>query len=254
MNFKFPIRGLVSDFLESIRFLTVIPIPLKSEGNLARAMFFFPLVGCLMGILTVFLTHILSLDLFLRLEALGLVTFPILLSGGLHLDGLADFSDGFFGGRSKSDVLRIMRDSRIGTWGTLGVILVLFWKWELLTSLSVRSGALILSLTASRWAQVVLAYFLPYANPEGGLGEAVAKKVKIRELVGATAFLTLVIFFLKGPGVLCFMALIPFLGALGFFFHKRVDGVTGDLLGAASELTEVYLLFVLFLIRSGEYR
>ena len=247
--------NILRDFLQAVRFLTLIPIPFfKKEGDLARSMFFFPLVGCLLAILTVFLTHILSLDLFLRLEALGLMSFPILLSGGLHLDGLADFSDGFFGGRSKEDVLKIMRDSRIGAWGTLGILLVLFWKWELLTSLSVRTSALVLSMTASRWGQVALAYFLPYANPEGGLGQSVAKKVRVRELIGATAFLTIVIFFLKGPGILCLMALIPFLGALGFFFYKRIGGVTGDLLGAASELTEVYLLFVFFLIRSGEYR
>ncbi len=246
---------LVNDFLQAVRFLTLIPIPfLKKETDLARSMFFFPLVGCLMAMVTVFLTHILSLDLFLRLEALGLLTFPILLSGGLHLDGLSDFCDGFFGGRTKEDTLKIMKDSRIGAWGTLGILLALFWKWELLTSLSVRASALILSMTASRWGQVVLAYFLPYANPEGGLGQSVAKKVKIRELIGATAFLTLVIFFLKGPGLLCFLALVPFLGALGFFFYKRIGGVTGDLLGAASELTEVYLLFIFFLIRSGEYR
>lgn len=243
---------MISNFAEAVRFLTVIPLPSKGEEeNLAGAMFFFPWVGFLIGVVSLFIVQILSLDAFVRLETLGLVTFPILLSGGLHLDGFADFSDGFFGGKTKEDILRIMRDSRIGAWGAVGVVLILFWKWELLASIPGRGGAVLLSLTASRWAQVVLAYFLPYANPEGGLGKRVAKKIKIRELIGATAFLSLVVFFLRGGGVLCFIALLPFLAAIGFIFFKKVGGITGDLLGAASEMSEVFILLTLFLIRSG---
>lgn len=243
---------MISSFAQAVRFLTVIPFPFKGkEENLAGAMFFFPLVGFLMGLVSLFMVQILSLDAFVRLEALGLVTFPILLSGGLHLDGLADFSDGFFGGKTKEDVLRIMKDSRIGVWGAVGVVLILFWKWELLASIPGRGGAVLLSLTASRWSQVVLAYFLPCANPEGGLGKSVAKKVKVRELIGATVFLSIVVFFSRASGLLCFIALLPFLTAIGFVFFKRMGGITGDLLGAVSELSEVFVLFTIFLIKSG---
>jgi adenosylcobinamide-GDP ribazoletransferase len=101
---------------------------------------------------------------------------------------------------------------------------------------------------------VVLAYFLPYANPSQGLGEAVAKKVKVRELVGATAFLAIVVFLMKGAGTLCFLALLPFLAGAGFLFAKRVGGITGDLLGAASEAAEVFVLLILFVIKSGSYQ
>ncbi len=246
---------MFSEFLEAIRFLTVLPIPgREKEASLARAMFFFPLVGFLIGVATLALTQLLSFDLFIRLEALSLVTLPILLSGGLHVDGFSDFLDGFFGGKEKTEVLTIMRDPRIGVWGALGVLLLLFWKWELLASLSGRGAAVLFALTASRWAQVVLAYFLPYANPKGGLGQSVAKKVSVRELAGATAFLSLIIFLSRGAGVLCFLALLPFLAGLGLIFHKRIGGVTGDLLGAASEMTEVFIFLIFFLMKSGSYR
>ena len=246
---------MISYFLEAVRFLTILPLPHSGKKqDLARAMFFFPFVGFLIGILSLVLTQILSLHVFIRLETLGLVTFPILLAGGLHVDGFADFCDGFFAGKNKEAILQIMRDSRIGVWGALGTALLLFWKWELLASFSGRSEALLLALTASRWAQVVLAYFLPYAHPSGGLGEGVAKKVKIRELTGATAFLALLIFFLGAKGLICFMALLPFLAGIGFLFWKRLGGVTGDLLGAASEMTEVFVFFILFLIRSSHYQ
>lgn len=246
---------MVSYFLHAVRFLTVLPLPGKEkEKNLARAMFFFPLVGFLIGIISLVMVQGLSLPVFIRLEALGLVTFPLLLSGGLHLDGFADFCDGFFGGKDKEEVLQIMRDSRIGVWGAAGVTLLFFWKWELLASLSHRGSALLLALSASRWAQVVLAYFLPYANPRGGLGEGVAQKVRIRELAGASGFLFLFIFFLGARGVLTFVSLVPFLAGIGFLFWKRLGGLTGDLLGAASEATELFIFLILFLIRSGSYR
>jgi adenosylcobinamide-GDP ribazoletransferase len=247
----------VADFLEAVRFLTLFPIPdRKGQATLARAMFFFPLVGFLIGFLTLALIQGLSLYIFVRLHALALVTIPILLAGGIHVDGFADFCDGFFGGKTKEEILKIMRDSRIGVWGALGTSLLLFWKWELLASLpgQASEGALLLALTASRWAQVALAYFLPYANPAPGLGEAVAKKVKVRELAGATAVLALLVFFSKGIGFICLLALLPFLAGLGFLFYKRIGGITGDLLGAASEATELFVYLVLFLVKSQGYR
>lgn len=242
---------MIQDFFEAVRFLTVIPLPGKGKGDLARAMFFFPLVGFLIGILSLAVIQALSLKAHFRIEALGLVTLPLLLTGGLHADGFADFCDGFFGGKTKEEVFRIMRDSRVGVWGVLGAVLLILWKWELFASLPRRGEAFLFALTASRWSQVVLAYFLPYANPEKGLGERVAKKVKVRELAGATGFLALLVFFYHGMGVLLLLLLLPFLLGVGFFFKMRVGGVTGDLLGAASEATELFVLLASFLIQTG---
>lgn len=242
---------MIQDFFEAVRFLTILPFPGKGKGDLARAMFFFPLVGFLVGILSLAVIQALSLEAHFRIEALGLITIPLILTGGLHADGFADFCDGFFGGKTKEEVLRIMRDSRVGVWGALGAVLLLLWKWELFASLPRRGEAFLFALTASRWAQVVLAYFLPYANPEKGLGELVAKKVTVRELAGATGFLALLVFFYQGMGVLLFLLLLPFLLGAGFFFKRRVGGITGDLLGAASEATELYVLLASFLIQTG---
>lgn len=247
--------GLINHFLEAVRFLTILPVPGRNgKGDLARATFFFPLVGLLVGVVSIGITRLLSLDSFGRLESLAFVTLPILLTGGLHVDGFSDFCDGFFGGKGKDEVLRIMRDSRIGVWGALGILLAVFWKWELLASLARRKEVFVLALTASRWSQVVLSYFLSYANSEGGLGQSVAKKVGLSELIGASALLALLVFFLKGWALLCWFALLPFLAGLGFFFWKRVGGITGDLLGAASEATELFILLVSFLIQSVNVR
>ena len=235
--------SMISDFFEALRFLTVLPLPgAHKKGNLARAMFFFPLVGLLIAGVSLLMAKGLFSSFPYRLQALALVTLPILLTGGLHVDGFADFCDGFFGGKKPEEILRIMREPQIGTWGAVGVSLLLFWKWELLAALPARQGVFILALTTGRWAQVALAYFLPYANPQGGLGEAVAKKVKVRELVGASAFLFLVLIFFKAQGIFCFLALLALLAGMGFFFYRRVGGITGDLLGATSEASEVFIL------------
>ena len=244
---------MIWDLSEALRFLTLFPFPgSEKKRDLARAMFFFPLVGFLIALLSLGIVQGLSGFLSERLQALTLVTIPILVTGGLHVDGFADFCDGFFTGKKREDIFRIMRDSRVGVWGSLGVVLLLFWKWEVLADLTEWGGAFLLALTAARWAQVVLSYFLPYANPEGGLGESVAGKVKIRALTGATLWLALLVFFLGRPGLICFISLLPFLASVGFLFRKRVGGVTGDLLGAASEATELFVL-VFFLIW-GEIR
>ena len=245
---------MISDFLEACRFLTVLPVPsFGKKGDLARALFFFPLVGLLMGMLSLAATFVLSLNQFGRLEALALVTLPVLLSGGLHVDGFADFCDGFFSREGKEEILRIMRDSRIGVWGAVGTVLLLAWKWELLASVPGRAEIFIFSLMASRWSQSVLSYFLPYANPQGGLGERVARKVTKRALVGATGFLAIGFLFLKGEAVLLILALLPFLAGLGFLFKQRLGGITGDLLGAASESTELFVLLAHYLIRTGSF-
>ncbi|MBI4115995.1 MAG: adenosylcobinamide-GDP ribazoletransferase [Candidatus Omnitrophica bacterium] len=246
---------MISDLLSAIRFLTILPLPrAKKETDLAKAMFFFPLVGILIGILTLAITRVLSLDIFGQLEALSFITLPIFLTGGLHVDGFADFCDGFFGGRDKEEILKIMRDPRSGVWGILGVALLVVWKWQLLASMSRRTSALFLCLTASRWSQVVLAYFLPYGNPSGGLGEKVAKKIGPRELIGASSFFGLIVFFLGANGLVTLLALIPFLAGVGFLFYKRIGGITGDLIGATSEAVEVFVLFILFLVRSGNLK
>lgn len=249
---------MISDFFCALGFLTIFPSPQSKggvkEGDLARSMFFFPLIGILIGVLSLLVVELFSFSPFGRIKALALVTLPILFSGGLHVDGFSDFCDGFFSGKNKEEILRIMRDSRIGVWGASGVVLLLFWKWELLATFPNRATPFLLSLTASRWAQVALAYFLPYANPVGGLGQTVAKKVGIRELAGATGFLSVLIFSTGGVGVICFLALLPFLAGVGFLFWKRVQGITGDLLGAASEATEVFVFLIFFLIKSGNYQ
>ena len=97
----------------------------------------------------------------------------VVATGGLHLDGLADTCDGLFGGSSPPERLAIMRDSRVGTFGVLGVVCILLLRWAAFLSLTspIRRGALLLAPALGRWAMVGAVAALPYARPEG-LGKA----------------------------------------------------------------------------------
>ena len=233
------------DFLEALRFLTVLPLPRTSsrkKGSVARSMFYFPLVGFLIGIVSLWFFVWFRKFFPERIANFILLITPLVLSGGLHLGGFAGFCDGFFSGKTKEETLRIMKDSQIRVWAAAGVTLLLLAKFELLQELPLKSMTFLMAMTASRWSQVVLSYFLPVARPSGGLGEEGAQKIGLRELIGASAFLFFVTLSLAWVGFFAFLGLLIFLWLLALLFKKRVGGVTGDLIGATSETTELFIL------------
>ena len=154
---SFSKTSLLDDAGEAIRFLTVFKFPFRSievmnlsNRSLARSMFFFPLVGLLIGVLSFGLY--LMFDSFFppRMATLVLLIGPIVMSGGLHMDGFADSCDGFFGGSDQSDVLRIMKDPSIGVGGALGVVLLVLVKYELLLALSDGLAFFLMAMAASK--------------------------------------------------------------------------------------------------------
>ncbi|MDP3919508.1 MAG: adenosylcobinamide-GDP ribazoletransferase [Candidatus Omnitrophota bacterium] len=243
---------MIREFLEAAKFLTAIPLPSArhSAKRLAKGALFFPVIGLLIGVLSVGLYLLLKPFVITPVADFILLAMPILLSGGLHLDGLADTCDGFFGGRTREDVLRIMKDSRLGVWGVAGVVGLLLLKFELLQALPSKLPVFVLALVLSRWAQVVLCYFMSYAGNGGGLADSVVGHIGIRELVGASFFMCLGVIVLSWPGFLCLLAVIILLGVLGFLYQQRIGGTTGDTVGAASELIEV----LTFLVVTSIYR
>jgi adenosylcobinamide-GDP ribazoletransferase len=232
----------------ALTFLTKLPWPWRgpaAEGALARAMFWFPWVGALLGL--GFWGVWLGLHRLLPAPAAAalLLAFTVVITGGLHLDGLADTADGLGGGRSATDALRIMKDSRVGAFGVLSLILALLLKFALFLSLGEAGGgrALILYPIISRWAMVFLAYLSPYARPEGGLGQAMTEGASRRVLAGASlsaGVLALLILGTSGLILLAGAAALVWLGSL--YFRARLGGITGDVLGATNEVLEVAVL------------
>jgi len=245
---------MIRRFFIALQFLTRLPVPRalnSSETDIGKAAAFFPLVGVIVGgggaLMFVGLQRVLPLPA----SVLFAIVFAAFLTNGFHEDGLADSFDGFGGGWTKDRVLEIMRDSRIGTYGTLALIFTILGKFTFLSSLPPGQiwRWLIVAQMASRWTILPLCACLPYARAEGQ-GKLVAKQVGVLEIMTGTFTLLLVFILLSWQAALAALLVTTLVTLLsGLYFRARLQGITGDCLGAANQLTEVglYLTAVILL-------
>ncbi len=236
------------------QFLTILPWRKREEEIdprlLGRSMAFYPMIGLLLGLI-LWAAHWACSFVFPRAVCDGLVIMLLtILTGALHLDGLADTCDGLASGKSPEERLKIMKDHRVGTFGVVGLILILGMKFLALNSLpdAAVGAGLLFALVLGRWSMVQLTYRAPYVRPEGGLGLAFEENLTRREvIITAATSLFLGFFFWRVWGVI--LCLIVGLFTLLFqrFFEKKIGGITGDVLGAANEVNEVLVLTSLHL-------
>lgn len=238
-------------FRTAWEFLTIIPLAgnraVKAD-ELARSMAYFPLVGLILGIILVVSNIGLLKILPASIVDAMLIAELIILTRGLHIDGFVDTIDGLAGGKTKEDILHIMRDHRVGALGVVGVIMLIMVKYLSLSALpsASKSLALLAMPMVSRWLQVPFTSLLPYARPEGGMGKAFVDEVKAREVRIATIFALAIIFLLFKLNAILIIAPLAFFTFLsGIYFKKVVGGITGDVIGAVSEVNEVMFLLII---------
>jgi adenosylcobinamide-GDP ribazoletransferase len=249
----------VKKFLYALRFLTVIPLPYRQDEDMtdvARSHALFPLIGFLLGLILWGAAE-LSLLIFSPLTTgFLLMIASLLMTGGLHLDGLSDLADGLGGGRDREKRLEIMKDSRIGAFGALTLIGFLLVKgllfWELLSRL--EGTSLLLLVLPPLWARgfvVLIIRIFPSARP-GGMGEFFQKSARPADLITAvilTAGLSALILITSGQIVQ--LALLPMLFLVMLIpagrINKLLIGLTGDCYGALIEGSELLSLFLLIL-------
>jgi len=235
-------------------FLTVLPVAGDQDFDprrLAASMGFFPAVGLCLGLLLVMLDWLLGALIPRPVLDCLLLLILILLTGALHLDGMADLLDGLAGGKDRESTLRIMKDSRVGAMGAVGLVMVLLLKYLCLFNvpLESKSAALLLMPCAGRWIQVMLSAFCRYLRPEGGTAAIFVDQVGERETLLATVTLlvaALVLFGLHGVLLIFFLGLGAML--LMRYFNARLGGVTGDVLGASTEVMEVFALLLVLAV------
>lgn len=232
----------------ALTFLTKLPWPWKGEAapeDLARSLFWFPWVGAVLGL--IFLGGWLALSRVLPTPAAAalLVCLTVWITGGLHLDGLADTVDGLGGGKDPEERRRIMKDSRVGAFGVLGLILVLLVKFAFFLALGDKGwrAEYILYPMVSRWSMVYLAYVSDYARPEGGLGQAMTTGVSPQVARGASlSAIILAVILLGFKGLVLWAGAGVLIWLMSRYFRRTLGGVTGDVLGAANEIVEVAVL------------
>jgi adenosylcobinamide-GDP ribazoletransferase len=245
----------VKDFLQALSFLTILPVgqlSLPEEKGLARSMAFFPWVGLLIGLLLAIAYFLLSL-LFSKSLVLWLTLGCLaLLTRGLHLDGFADTIDGFASGGPKEKILQVMRDSRIGAFGAVGLILLIGAKYLALDEIAGLSipRSLILMTVMGRNSMVWVCYRSPYARSSEGLAKPFAENLTAREMILSSASALGIGLLLWGlEGALVFLGIGLFSFTFRLFFLKKLKGLTGDILGAANELSELLCLILLIILK-----
>lgn len=219
-----------------------------AEKNIARSMPYFPLVGMFIGGLAAAVHFLLSFILAGSVCDLFALAFLIIVTGNMHGDGLMDVADGFFSGKPRERIMEIMHDSRVGAHGVTAGSLVLLAKFVLLGQIPapLKSTALVLVPVLGRWAQVYAAALYPYVSRNIGTG-SFASYVGIREIVIASAFTLIAAMLFLDPlrGAVLAGVILAGTASLAWFAHRRVGGITGDILGALNECAEVLSLLAL---------
>jgi adenosylcobinamide-GDP ribazoletransferase len=232
------------ELLAAIQFLTRIPVPSVpyAEDTLARSVKFFPVVGLLVGGLAALLNFLIAPHLPRLVNALMLVIFLVAITGCFHEDALADTFDGFGGGWNRQQILTILKDSRIGSYGAAALALSLIARITLIASLPLSNVAryLIAAHVLCRWTTLPLSYFLAPARTEPSQGARLAKLTSRSSLiVGSVLTLAIAIAALGVHAFAPIVLSILFTYASGLYYNSRIQGVTGDCFGCTNQLAEM---------------
>jgi adenosylcobinamide-GDP ribazoletransferase len=247
----------VNNFLIALQFLTRFPVNFNidwQERKVAASLLWYPLVGALIGCVLVLLAFLLAGRVDVMLTAVLLLSVWVIITGGLHLDGLADTADAWVGSHGdKQRALAIMKDPQAGPVAVIVLVLILLIKFAALHSLVKHSEYLLIILPVifARCVPLLLFLTTPYIR-EQGLGSAMAKYMP-RQLALLVLFfcaLLLIMVFGFSQFFLLTAIMLLVLWLLRFLMLKNIGGMTGDTIGAAIEITETVVLCALVFINS----
>ena len=233
----------MKNFFTAIAFCTRIPVPARLQKQGVGFLYFLPLAGALIGLICGLLGAFLLEKVEVSIASVLLLIFYYGLTGCLHLDGLADCADAFYGKKSREKILEIMKDPRIGTMGAAAIVLSVLSKFVVFQNLDGLLRPLMAAFCLSRAMPLFLAGFLEYARPEGGMlsGRGISRKAAL--VAGALI-----------SGACCAVAPVPCSAGLaaGLLFvlycKIRINGYTGDCCGAAIEIVENTVLLTLVIL------
>ena len=252
------IKNFFEQFIILIQFMTRIPIPLKisySEKKLGKSVKFFPLVGLIIGLILYFTNFLITVylkNIFYNktITAIFLIILEILIVGIIHIDGLADTFDGLFSYAKKEKMLEIMKDSRIGTNGTVVLILYFITKTVLISEIiTINSKYLIIYPIIARLSTPVNAGLSNYAR-KSGMSNAIISENGIFEVIFSLALSIILVFYIIGiKGIVAISIAFVFIIIFMLNVRKKIDGITGDTMGACLELTSILVLFLGIVLR-----
>ena len=232
-------------FFAAVMFLTRVPCPTRfgyDPLDLARSTVYFPVIGLMIGAIGAAVYAGASLGLSALTAGVLSVGATVWITGAFHEDALADACDGFGGGWERDQVLAIMKDSRIGSYGATGLALVLLARVGTIATFTPAAAAraLVAAHVLARWSSLPLIRGYAYVRETDSKSKPFAASVSTARLaVGSVLALAIVVAVLGRDSVRALMAaaLVTALG--GRYFRRRIGGITGDCLGAANQLVEL---------------
>jgi adenosylcobinamide-GDP ribazoletransferase len=241
-------------FYIAMNFLTRIPLPIQGEveqKEIGHSIAYYPLVGLVIGLLLYVLAQILyfmSADFSHEVLAAILLTVWVLVTGGLHLDGLADSADAWFGGQNDRDLsLDIMKDPNCGPMGVTLIVLTLLLKWTAISYLLKADQLAFLLVVPMLSRGVILSLFMTtiYVR-DSGLGSAFIEFLPDESQLGGILIGCGIIYIIFGSFLSLLLAIVAVIG-IRKLMMDRIGGMTGDTLGATVELVEAVALLALVL-------
>lgn len=243
----------MKSLVAAVAFMTRLPIGWVVDSDAAdvsRSAAWFPLVGLLLGLIYASAAWLLRPHLPLGVVAVLLVALDVAATGALHYDGLADTADGFGGGKTREDLLRIMRDHAVGSYGASALACLVAFKGVAYAALLQQSDwmpAFLLAPALGRWSILLLTATLPYARTSSSVVEGMGK----RSLLWGTVILLVALGILRwsqGWGAAAAVLLVT--AVYGLYCKRRIGGITGDTLGANVQLSEAAALIAFLWNRS----
>ncbi|MGL4227901.1 MAG: adenosylcobinamide-GDP ribazoletransferase [Tannerellaceae bacterium] len=238
-------------FYNALLFFSRIPVPRNlefSEEIQTKAFRYFPLVGIIVGGIGVAAFEVADLFFSRIIATILMIIVMLLTTGCLHEDGLADFFDGFGGGTSKERILAIMKDSHIGTYGVIALIMLFVLKVALLSHIYNRDFiyVIIAAQAFSRLSPMLLINTSQYARTEPSKGQFTRNKIDLTTLIVGLLFGLLPLIFFNAWFIVSILTVTTlFFFCYRRYLHKKIDGFTGDTLGALQQFGELlfYLVF-----------
>ncbi|MCP4680709.1 MAG: adenosylcobinamide-GDP ribazoletransferase [Desulfobacterales bacterium] len=231
--------------ISAIQFLTILPVGKPGTFEPKKMVSYFPMVGLIIGLLLCLFDLVVMKFWPQPVAAVLDVIFLVVITGALHLDGLADTADGLYGNKPSEKALSIMKDSRVGAMGLVVVVCGLAAKWGGISELdSSRALCLFIIPCYARAGTLFGLKFLSYGRPEGGTGHAFFETpLGIGDFWGLLIPVILSLF-LGFNGLLLNLVFLFTLFLILRFYKNRIGCITGDMLGAMIEILESVLFIV----------
>jgi adenosylcobinamide-GDP ribazoletransferase len=242
---------MTAPIITAIRTLTIIPIPGKETKKRWQSVPWFPVVGLLIGLLLYYIGKGLTvLSIHSLISGLIITLISVSITGALHLDGFADIADAFGGGHSREQIFTILKDSRLGTFGTTALFFncatrIILAGWCITNN---YPGVFLLSAVLSRTMIAIGCSFFPYvSHAKGNAISYTSDRIRflwIPSSIGCLLFAVLIsgLYNCLPPLVISFPVPLVFLSVC----LKKIGGITGDCLGAVNEITELTFFFSMY--------